>query len=358
MKQPIQLDQYRQLIDKEIETYSAQLLADVAKTYGPHSQAATQAFTSILARGGKRLRGALVIAAYQMLGGSDLAMATKVARIVEMVQAYLLMTDDIADRSDVRRGGPSAHRYMENYHGQEGFRGDAGHFGVSIAMMSALANIHQAELDLDELQLPDDVKLKLLKSLHLNLIHTLHGQIQDIFIEAVPSPTEADVMQVIKFKTAYYTLINPLEIGALLAGAESTDIQLLQEYGLKAGVAFQLADDVLGVFGEADQSGKSPLDDIKEGKATLLAVRALAKASPAGQQQLRHCLGNPNLTMDDLQQCRDIMTESGALAYVKQMAADHVKDALNDLDRAPKHWNAEQVNFLRELTVYVADRQA
>jgi geranylgeranyl pyrophosphate synthase len=357
VSQPAKLEQYRKLIDEEIADYSKRLITKIGRTYGRYSRESTEAFIAILGRGGKRLRGALVISAYEMLGGKDQAVAIKVARVVEMVHAYLLITDDIADRSSIRRGGPSAHQQMSDYHAHHHLKGDGAHFGTSIAMMAALANAYQAELDLAELPVSDNTKLRILKSLQLNLVYTLYGQLQDIFIEAVKAPREADALRVVKLKTAYYTFVNPLEIGAILAGAGAEDIRALKLYGLKAGVAFQLADDILGVFAEAEQSGKSPLDDIKEGKATLLIVRALDKGTSAQKRLLRHCLGNPELTEDDLIKCRDIIVGTGALEYTKQVAASYAQKALGQLDGAPQGWKAEQKDFLRSLTHYVVERR-
>ena len=356
VNQPEKLDEYRKLIDKEISSYSARLERNVKIEYGEYSRISATSFTSILSRGGKRLRGALVLTAHDMLRGRDQSVAIKVARIVEMMHAYLLMTDDIADRSRVRRGGPAAHMLISDYHAQNHLRGDSAHFGVSIAMMSALANAHQAELDIDKLPLGEEARQQIMTSLHANLVHTLHGQIQDIFIESIDRPPEADALQVVKLKTAYYTFVNPLEIGALLAGASKQDIRILKEYGLKAGIAFQLVDDIMGVFSDIEQSGKSPLDDIREGKATILMIRALEKGTHSQQQYLRHALGNPALTNDDLTECRHIIKDTGALEYTQQMAIDNTQEALKKLERVPKHWQLEQVELLRELMRYIVKR--
>lgn len=356
VNQPVKLEEYRRLIDREITSYSARLERDVEEEYGEYSRIATGSFTSILSRGGKRLRGALVVAAHDMLQGPDQSIAIKVARIVEMMHAYLLMTDDIADRSRIRRGGPAAHILISEYHAKNHLRGDAAHFGVSIAMMSALANAHRAELDLNELLIPEKAKRRIASSLHANLVHTLHGQIQDIFIESIDQPSESDALQVVKLKTAFYTFVNPLEIGSLLADATKQEIRILKQYGLRAGISFQLEDDIMGVFSDAEQSGKSPLDDIREGKATLLMIRALEKGTPSQRQYLRAALGNPNLTNDNLTECRQIITDTGALKYVQRMAIDNTREALKQLERAPRHWRAEQVELLRELLHYIVER--
>lgn len=112
----------------------------------------------------------------------------------------------------------------------------------------------------------------------------------------------------------------------------------------------------MGVFSDIEQSGKSPLDDIREGKATLLMIRALDKGTPSQRQYLRTALGNPDLTNDDLAECRNVITDTGALDYIQQMAIENTQEALKRLELAPKHWRVEQVELLRELMHYIVKR--
>lgn len=357
MTEPEQLRRYRLQIDKAVARYSRQQIKRTDHLHGTSSGVPTEAFMSILGRGGKRVRGALVMAAYDMIGGTDSQLALSVACAIEVIHAYLLVTDDIADRSMTRRGGPTAHVQLSEYHEQHHLRGESTHFGASVAMMSALANLHEVELLIDEMPIPADVKIRLLKSLHACLLNTLHGQIKDIWNEAMLAPTEADALRVVEYKTAYYTLVGPLEMGAVLAGASQKDLGILRRYGLQAGIAFQLVDDVIGVFGDSTASGKSSLDDIREGKATLLVVRALQQANASQRAFLQNALGNSELTIADLEGCKEIIRATGALAYTEELAASYKAKALQELEVVPRRWHGAQAEFLRELAYYLIERR-
>lgn len=344
------LKQYKDLIDSDIAKYSKDLLDDAERNFGVYSRETLESFVDILARGGKRLRGALVMASYEMLGGTDRQMIVQAARAIEMIHAYVLMIDDIADRSLMRRGGPSAHVIMSEYHGQKGLKGEKSHFGESMATQAALIGGYLAERIIDDLDVPDNIKLAVLKNLHQNLIHTGHGQLRDILNETLPAVSEDDALWTATYKTAYYTVINPLETGAILADASRNDVKVLREFGLHAGIGFQVADDILGMFGEDGATGKSSLDDLKEGKITVLMTYALEKASEADRQKLQDCLGNPNIVFDDLVQCQKILTDTGALDYARESANKYAQSAKNTLNEAKEGLGEDFVDFLCYLT--------
>jgi geranylgeranyl diphosphate synthase, type I len=352
------LKQYKDLIDQDITTYSQELLKKTEKEFGNYSMKTTESFVSVLARGGKRLRGVLTIASYEMLGGKDRGMIIRAARAIEMIHAYVLMIDDIADHSDTRRGGPSAHKIMQEYHHKNGLKNDDIHFGESMATQSALIGGYLAELVIDELDVSAEIKLSVLKNLHKNLVRTGHGQLRDILNEVLPEVTEDDAIWTAQYKTAYYTVINPLETGALLAGAPEIDLDMLRAYGIQAGIGFQIADDIMGIFGDSTATGKSSLDDLKEGKVTILMTHAMAKATSGQRRQLVAVLGNPHVTENDLKLCQNIIQDTGALAYASQKALNLASKATHTLDLAPQTWNPELVSFLRQMTANLVERKA
>jgi geranylgeranyl diphosphate synthase type I len=351
------LTHYKKLIDAEVATYSTKLLAHTSREYGTYSAAETEIFLNILQRGGKRLRGALVMAGYEMRGGTDQQMILQAAVAIEMIHTYLLITDDIADRSALRRGGPAAHVQFEEYHRTEQLKGDQAHFGQSMAMTVALLGIHLAELKLEELAVAPGLKIKALQRLHTNLVHTIHGQLRDVLNECLLAPTEKDALGVAILKTAYYTFVNPLEMGIILAGGKKSELSVIRQYGVHAGVAFQLADDIIGIFSDETTSGKSASDDLREGKVTLLMQHALTRATPEQKKVLRAALGNPRLTHDDVVSCRNILTENGALKEVQAIANSYSQQAITALAKAPGVWQENYVDFLRELAEYVVNRQ-
>ena len=274
-----QLAEYKQAIDTELKTYAQQLVADTTESFGPYPAEAVRAFTDVLERGGKRIRGSLAIAAYEMFGGTNRQLILQAACALEILNTYILVADDIQDRSLTRRGGKTAHIILKEYHEQHYLSGDAQHFGESIAINAFLIAQHYAMNIFANLDAPAEQKIRAIDNVNRCFIATAHGQTLDIFNEVVQSVAQQDVDNVLEWKTAYYTFINPLQLGAILADASELDLAQLADYGLYAGRAFQIADDIIGVFGDESVSGKSSMDDIREGKRTTLVVYAIANAS-------------------------------------------------------------------------------
>lgn len=350
------LAEYKQLIDDDITIYTQQLMAEWENEHGQYSKESIEAFCSVLSRGGKRLRGALVLNAYEMFGGTDQSLALSAARAVEMIHAYVLIIDDICDRSDLRRGSDSAHRLIEKYHRLEGLHGDSAHFGESIAMNAALAGSHLALEQIGHLSTSDSVRLEAINSINSSLLVTIHGQFNDIFNEAVQTVTEEQVRSVLTAKTAWYTFMNPIQLGAILSEAAPDEIDLLQDYSVNAGLSFQLVDDIIGTFGDSQTSGKRNDDDLKEGKITLLVARALSHSSEPDREFLLSQLGNREMNHDQFEECRRIIQDSGALDYVQGLARKCSQRAVLALDQAPSSWNQQNVVFLRGLASYISSR--
>lgn len=352
-----QLATYRNLLEPAIAALCLHLEQRAQSEFGDYSRHTVQAYTSILDRGGKRLRGSLVLAAYQMCGGKNIETVMPVAVAVEMLQAYLLILDDIYDYSATRRGGPTAHVMMRDLHAANGWRGDSLHFGEANAGLSALVGSHTAMEEIAKAPLDDHAKVIILRLINQAMVVTGYGQVNDVFSEAVRDVSEETVRNMLTWKTAYYTFISPLQIGAVAAGAREESLDCLREYGVHMGLAFQVADDILGTFGDESKSGKSTKDDLREGKITLLVSRALAKAAPEQRDLLLHHLGRHDLTDEQYQECKDIIRNSGALEYARELAEDHSQQAIAALTAADPSWHPESLAFLRELALYVLRRK-
>jgi len=350
-----QLARYAGLIDADIAGYVDRALADTHEQFGVQPTEAVKAYCAVLSRGGKRIRGALTMQSYYMFGGTDDRVAVQAARVIEMLHAYILMADDIQDRSEIRRGGPAAHVMLRDYHQKHRLRDDAQHFGESIAINGFLFGVHSAMNELLAIDVDDNYKQAALRSVNTQFIATAHGQSQDIFNEVSDTTSIDDVDKVLLWKTAYYTFLNPLQLGALLAGARQADLSGLEAYSLAAGRVFQITDDVIGVFGTEADTGKSPLDDIMEGKRTILAVKALELAPKPDAYFLEQMLGNKKLTGAEFTRCQEIIKESGALAYAKTQAKESADKAIQSLDQLAAH-SKEHVTFLRQLVDYMLTR--
>jgi geranylgeranyl diphosphate synthase type I len=353
-----QLADYKRLIDADIAIYGAHVATSTRQQYGDYAADVTDVFLDVLGRGGKRIRGALVMAGYEMCGGTDRQMITRAATAIEMVNAYTLMIDDIQDRSAVRRGKTTGHEMLAAYHRDHNFRGDAGHAGVSLALNAALAGGHAANMLLAGLSVDAELRVKTMGIVSHALIVTAHGQTLDIINELTDVPRREDIEHVLEWKTAFYTFLNPLCVGMVLAGAGCEDTDAIRGYALATGRAFQVVDDIIGIYGNDQQTGKSALDDLREGKQTVLTDHALSHASPEDAAFLRSCLGSKALTATDFERCKQILTDSGARAAAETLVARYVAEAIDSLGQGPGRWKSGQVAFLRGLSQMLLARMS
>ncbi len=347
------LTELKKLIDADIATYCKQVEKSTLQQYGANSRIAADAFLGVLGRGGKRIRGCLTMVGYEMSGGQNREMILEVARAVEMIHAYFLIMDDIQDRSPTRRGAPTAHVALADYHRSSHLSGDSEHFGVAMSLNAMGIGNHAAQMFLANLDVAEDLRLKALSILNRTAIVTAHGQTNDIMNEVVGEVSEADVDRVMEWKTAHYTILNPLHMGMVLAGADCSATDAITGYAMHVGRAFQITDDILGTFGEEFESGKSPLDDLREGKRTLLTVYALQNADRADKNFLLQVLGNPALTREQFNRCKTILVESGALDHAQAAARQYVEAATRSLDKEQNRWSADGVQFLRALAQFL-----
>lgn len=337
---------YKLQIDADLANYVEHLQTSSLANYGDSSVPALQAYCDVLSRGGKRLRGILVMEGYKMSGGTNTAMILQAARAMEMIHAYLLIIDDIQDRSASRRGGPSAHQQFLN-------AGQNQHQAEALATNAALLGNHAAMMILANLDAPAVLRSNVLSILNRTLTVTIHGQIADVNGSA---STEADVTRIQDQKTATYSILNPLHVGMVLAGADCHVTDGITPYAAAVGQAFQITDDIIGVFGDKSKTGKDPIDDIREGKRTLLVIRALDKASSSDKAFLSRCLGNTQLSPEDFKHCQDLLIKTGAVDYAKQMAQDYVDQAIVSLHQNSQHWSAEGTEFLEALAKSLVER--
>jgi geranylgeranyl pyrophosphate synthase len=247
---------------------------------------------------------------------------------------------------------------MSAYHRQHHLRGNAEHAGVALGINVGIAGSHAAQIILANLDADPQLKLNVLSITNRTLMITAHGQMTDIMNELVDHPAPADVERVMEWKTALYSVTNPIHVGMVLAGAGCEDTDAITPFGLHVGKAFQIADDLLGIFGNEQEIGKSPMDDIREGKITLLTQYALEHATAADRAELRRCLGKSDVTKKEFVRCQQIITASGAADHARKRADDEVTQALAALDAVASRWPEADVAFLRGLAHKMATRTA
>lgn len=339
------LAEYRQLIDADIKTYSEQANRSALQTYGESSARVTRAFTNLLSRGGKRIRGTLTVVGYEMCGGTDRAMIIQAARAIEMSHAAMLILDDIQDRASLRRSEPSVHKDLESYVQNKNWEGDESHTGIALALNAALLGSHGAQLVLNNLEVKEEFRLKASTILNHTMMVTAQGQTNDIVNELRKNVTVQDIENVMQWKTAHYSVLNPIHTGMVLAGAGCEDTNAITEYALKTGKAFQIHDD-LRVLSNQQESGKDAIDDIREGKQTLLTVYALQHAGPSDAKFLRTCLGKSDIKQTDFKRCQEIFKTSGAAQNAREVGWQYIETARESLHKHSKRWQSSSVKFL------------
>lgn len=323
-----------------------------------HVREALESYISVLQRGGKRTRGVLTLMAYEMCDGDNPKIAHAAAGAMEALHAYLLVVDDIADDSSLRRGAPTAHIALQQYLQGKHMGANGSRLAENIVQMTALAAQHAAQAFLLEaLQSTDQSVLRATMLLiNKRLAQTGEGQILDLLLANSQKVTNDEILTVAQTKTAYYSFLLPLELGATLANASTADIQSFQPFAKAAGIAFQLRDDVIGLFGDEQQSGKPRQSDIVEGKKTLLIQEALQRTNPDQQVVLHAALGNKNLTDEEFEKCLDIIQSCGALDEIKRQTAALSTQALALLKKLPAHWSDYHMRFLHDLVIFTSNR--
>ncbi len=291
-----------------------------------------------LMRGGKRLRPAFCYWGWRGAGGDPGQPIVAAAAALELFQAAALIHDDLMDGSDTRRGMPAVHRRFAGVHRKHGWQGSEDRFGLAGAVLAG----DMCLVWTDELFARSGLSVQQLESgrAMFNTMRTelLGGQYLDVLTQAAPEgdPQAAidRARQVIRYKSAKYTVEHPLLIGAALAGADPSLMAVYSEYGLALGEAFQLRDDVLGVFGDPAETGKPAGDDLREGKRTVLVGLTLQRANPVQSAAVRRLLGDPRLDAEGVTTLRAAMVDTGALDCVEQLIGELADQAQAALDRA------------------------
>lgn len=354
------LKNHQASINKFLEDYFENISKSFLEKYGDHSSQSFSELISVSLRGGKRIRGSLVLESYKLHGGQDFETAVRLASAIEIIHAYLLIVDDFCDESETRRGLPSANKAIASIHKSNGWKGNSVHFGDSIAVNVALIGKELATNLILSLPIEASKKINILDNLTASLIITGHGQINDIYNEVLPEVSDEMINNVLSWKTGYYSFFNPIEVGAILASQNYVANPSLVKYSIALGNAFQIKDDVIGIFGDNTKTGKSNLDDIKEGKMTILYKKGIELATEKDSLYLKKMLGNQKITNKELANIRAILIECGAYSAVNKIINNNIKSATQSLDaiKNNKNINNESLNFFYDLSVLIANRES
>lgn len=290
-----------------------------------------EALEAFVLGGGKRLRPAFAYWGFRGAGGQDSDELVAALAALEFVQASALIHDDLMDRSDTRRGEPAIHCRFAARHRAAGWAGSADGFGDAAAILLgdlclvwSDALLHGSGLDPRTLARARPVFDEMRGEVTI-------GQYLDVLTQVTGDTSVERASKVARYKSAKYTVERPLLFGAALAGAGEPLRTAYSGYGLPLGEAFQLRDDLLGVFGDPAQTGKPAGDDLREGKRTYLVAAALETADADGRTALLRGLGDPALDAAGVDRLRQIIVDSGAVARTEERIVALTDTALSAL---------------------------
>ncbi|MEB7505527.1 polyprenyl synthetase family protein [Arthrobacter koreensis] len=281
------------------------------------------------AAGGKRFRPRLLLLAYRRLGGSDPAGAARLGAVYELLHNAFLIHDDVIDRDVVRHGVPNLSGHYANKSRRAGASEEsAQHAGMAAGLLAGDLVLAGAYRLHESVEADGGIRNQLRSILDHAVFSSIGGELLDVeFARAADMPSPEEVRTVARRKTAVYSFEAPLQAGAVLAGAASA-AAALAAFGRDAGIAYQIADDVRGTFGDEADTGKTNSGDLREGKRTVLLSYA---ASRPQWQEISELMDGGEMTAEEVQKVRDLLTECGAREHAVQLVSEHAQAAVKQL---------------------------
>lgn len=325
-------DEYLKINAPLVEKNLEKILQTYANAFGKNNPVLQEKFQEFIkaSRGGKRLRGVLVLLGYKIAGGINVKKVLDAAAALEIFQTAILAQDDFIDKSKTRRGRPSLHQALG---------GD--HKAVSEAVCLSDLGFFIC------FKLLGTSGAKVVEVFSQSLMDTVLGEMLDIDLSYRES-SEQDSLKIAILKTASYSFSAPLVIGAVLGGGGAGLVQKLEKFGTNAGIAYQIQDDVLGVFGEEKILGKSTDSDIKEGKVTLMITQALKLADTQDRKVLQSVYGKKSVTRGEKNILKSLLVKIGAFDYAKSRTAEYFKKARTSLNGINEPLLYSLMDFLKE----------
>jgi len=308
-------------------------------------------------RPGKRIRPFLAHWGYLAAGGDDPFRATPVAAAAEMLHAFALAHDDLMDESGLRRGLPTVHKMGESMHRRNSWRGRPEQFGLSLAVLVGDLAIALSDSLMDSADVPEAHRMRLRRVWNAMREEVMLGQFLDVLASnrVIPA-SEDDIWRILSLKSGKYSIERPLHLGACAAGAPDALLETLTRFAIPVGRAFQIQDDILGMFATEQSVGKPVDSDIREGKSTLLISHAYQQGSAADRETLLKGWGRAEASEADVNAVRDVVLATGARDYAESRAADLAGEACAVLETSSIGSPAREV--LAGLAHFVLNRRA
>ena len=345
---------YKEKINQELDIFLNEK-ARQAKKISKDCEKLVKAVKEFTLRGqSKRIRALLVILSYKGFGGRGNKEIIKAASFIELIHSYLLIHDDIIDQDDLRRGKPTIHKYFENIVKFKLPKDKSEPFGVSMGILAGDVSCALGYEMLMKSKFPDKIKLKAIAKLNDLIFKVLQGETLDVFTQISKQISKEKIYKVYEYKTAHYSFEQPLHIGGILAGACEKDFKKLSKYAIPIGIAFQIQDDLLGLFGEEKIIGKPIGSDLREGKKTLVISTAIKRSGKKDKEIIFQILGNKNITLRDIKKVRDIVRKTKALDDCQKLINNYINQGkrelnkINNFDSNIKHLLIDLANYINQ----------
>jgi geranylgeranyl diphosphate synthase, type I len=348
---------FRDKLDHALAAWLEVKRAEAAAAGSPEALELIDGVGRLAVQGGKRLRPALVYYTYRACGGRSDEQVLPLALATELLHTYLLIHDDIMDHAEVRRGLTTAHALFRDAHRAHGLHGDPADFGRSVAIL--LGDLSQSWA----VELATGVAAggagsrELARCFAAMCQEVVGGQYLELLVAQRRTATEEELLRILRLKSGRYTAERPIQLGALLAGARPEAVAGLSRYGTAVGEAFQLQDDLLGMFGDPGMLGKPVDADLKEGKYTFLIHHALSRATPGQRAALEAALGNPDATAAQTAAALAVLAETGARSTVTAMIGERLRAARAALAGLAPDLEPDGRLFLEGLIDYLRERE-
>ena len=329
------IESVRQDIKSELATFLAgqrSYLTAIASELIP----VCDALDEFLLDGGKRLRPLFAYAGLLAAGGEPTPQIIRAISSLELLQACALIHDDLMDGSDTRRGKPAIHRHFENLHQSAAMNGLAEQFGESAAVLLGDLALVWSDLALNTSGIPTESLLAVHRIHDEMRVELMAGQYLDVRESGENTYSVERSLRIARYKSGKYTIERPLHIGAVIGQSDFARngdlLSALSRYGLPLGEAFQLRDDLLGIFGDPSVTGKPAGDDLREGKRTVLIAMTLDALDEAGRAELLAHLGSADISIEKIEELRALITRSGAVARVEDLISDLTAQSMKAIE--------------------------
>jgi geranylgeranyl diphosphate synthase type I len=349
------ISEIRQSIDGELEAFTRDRASELI-AIDPHLAPVAEALTEFVLDGGKRFRPIFAYLGYLGAGAMPSNEIIRACSALELVHVCALIHDDVMDGSDSRRNKPALHRRFEALHRKSSHVGDAERFGVASAILLGDLALSWSDQMIHESGIPESQLRRATPIFHEMRAELMAGQYLDVLEGAIGKSNLDRSRKIARYKSGRYSIERPLRFGAALAGASQSLQESLSEYGLPLGEAFQLRDDILGVFGNTEVTGKPSGDDIREGKRTVLIALTAERTSLEGRAKIESSLGNLNLDPSQVAEIQRLIEDSGALSECEELIEVLLGQALSALEHP--EMNSEIAKSLREMAIAATRRKS